>query len=149
MLEEMIKYDFVVDKVADLSPIGAKIMFADNDLTITYMNPAAVALMQEAETDLKNVLPNFCVSTLIGSNIAAFFKNPSPQLALVATLQKPHNATICVGSRAFYLLVRPLFENGKRIGFLLEWADAKYRPRNRDYFSADGTKNVSGQNSQY
>lgn len=122
-----------MDKVASLSAIGANVMIADNNLNITYMNPAVMALMQEAETDLKKELPRFSVATLIGSNIDVFHKNPSHQRTMLAVLQKPHNATIRVGSRAFDLLVSPLFEKGKRIGFVVEWADAKYRLQNLDY----------------
>ena len=118
---------------AALDALRTNVMMADNDLTITYMNPSAIALMREAEADLKKELPRFNVATLIGSNIDIFHKNPSHQQKLLATLQKPHSATINLGPRTFDLLVSPLTENGRRIGFVVEWADAKERLLNLDY----------------
>ncbi|WP_245413619.1 methyl-accepting chemotaxis protein [Mangrovicella endophytica] len=108
-------------------------MLADSSLHITYLNPALEALLREAESELKTELPRFSVSTLIGSNIDVFHKNPSHQRNLLAALQKPHSATIRVGQRAFDLLVTPLREGSKIVGFVVEWADAKERLLNLDY----------------
>jgi PAS domain S-box-containing protein len=118
---------------AALDALRTNVMIAGNDLTITYMNPAVIALMREAEADLKKELPQFNVATLIGSSIDIFHKNPSHQRKLLAALQKPHSAMIKIGPRAFDLLVSPLMEDGRRIGFVVEWADAKERLLNLDY----------------
>jgi PAS domain S-box-containing protein len=108
-------------------------MMADEDLNITYMNPSVMALMQGAEADLKQDLPGFAVATLIGSNIDVFHKSPSYQRKMLATLDHPHAATIRVGDWQFDLLVSPLRANGRRNGFVVEWADATPRLLNLDY----------------
>jgi PAS domain S-box-containing protein len=120
-------------KAAALSALRASVMMADCNLNITYLNDAAFALMREAEAELKAELPRFSVATLIGSNIDVFHRNPSHQRTMLATLDKPHNATIRVGKRAFDLVVTPLSHHGRRTGFVVEWADAKERLLNLDY----------------
>jgi PAS domain S-box-containing protein len=118
---------------AALSVLRTRVMIADPDLTITYMNDAALGLMKEAEADLKKELPRFSVATLIGSNIDIFHKNPAHQRKMLANLTKQHNATIWIGERGFDLMVMPMIDRGKRIGFTVEWMDAKERLLNVDY----------------
>ncbi|WP_244616148.1 methyl-accepting chemotaxis protein [Rhizobium sp. RU20A] len=102
-------------------------------MNITYMNPAVVALLEEAEADLKKELPRFSVASLIGSNIDIFHKNPTHQRTMLSALKDTHSATIRVGARVFDLVVTPL-KNGKTVtGFVVEWADAKARLLNMDY----------------
>ena len=116
-----------------LDALRTNVMIADENLTITHMNRSLLTLMREAESDLKNELPRFDVASLIGSNIDIFHKNPLHQRNMLAVLEKPHNATIRIGTRVFDLLVTPLFEDRKRIGFAVEWTDAKQRLLNLDY----------------
>ena len=56
-----------------------------------------------------------------------------PPTQNVERAEQPHNATIRVGPRVFDLLVSPLMDHHKRIGFAVEWADAKDRLLNLDY----------------
>ena len=118
---------------AALRVIRANVMITDTNLNIIYANPSVVAFLTEAEADLKQDLPRFSVANLIGSNIDIFHKNPTHQRDMLARLEKPHAATIHVGSRVFDLMLCPLVENGKRIGFVAEWADAKERLLSLNY----------------
>jgi PAS domain S-box-containing protein len=120
-------------KVLALDALKANVMVADAKLNITYMNPAVMELLKEAEDDLKKELPRFSVATLIGSNIDVFHKNPAHQRGMLAALKQRHNATIRVGTRIFDLLVTPLKSGAKTTGFVVEWADAKERLLNLDY----------------
>ncbi len=116
-----------------IDALRTNVMLADHELNITYMNASVTRLMREAEPDLKRELPRFSVATLIGSNIDAFHKNPAHQRKMLANLDKPHSTMIRVGARVFDLLVSPLKENGRRIGFAVEWADAKDRLLNLEH----------------
>lgn len=116
-----------------LRALRANVMIADNDLNITYVNQSVLALLKEAEADLRKELPRFNVASLIGSSIDIFHKNPAHQRRMLAALKQPHSATIRVGPWVFDLLVSPLTEKGKRSGFVVEWADAKQRLLNLDY----------------
>ncbi len=120
-------------KTLALDALQANVMVADAKLNITYMNPAVMELLKEAEADLKKELPKFSVATLIGSNIDVFHKNPSHQRNMLAALKNRHSATITVGNRVFDLLVTPLKQGAKTVGFVVEWADAKARLLNLDY----------------
>lgn len=120
-------------KIAALDALGARVMLADPELNITYVNAAAMTLMREASEELKRELPRFDPDRLIGSNIDIFHKRPSHQRGMLAALAKPHAATITVGTRKFDLLVSPLSDKGAKLGFVVEWADARHRLLNLDY----------------
>ena len=148
-------------EIAALAALRTNVMIADAGMNITYMNPALARFMQEAEADLKAELPRFDAAKLIGSNIDIFHKDPSHQRRMLAALDKPHEATIRVGKRVFDLLVTPLSQAGARVGFVVEWADARERLLNLDYssqiaaigrsqavveFEPDGTITTANQN---
>lgn len=120
-------------QLASLEVITAKIMIADANLNIRYMNTAVKDLLRDAATDLKKELPRFEFEKLIGSNIDIFHKNPSHQRNMLAALKNQHKATIWVGHHAFDLIVTPLTEGSKTTGFVVEWANAKERLENQDY----------------
>ena len=120
-------------KVLALDALFANVMLADAKLNITYMNKGLTRLMQDAEADLKQELPRFSVSALIGANIDVFHKNPSHQRNMLSALMSEHKATIHLGKRAFDLRVFPILEGGRRTGFVVEWFDARPRLLNVDY----------------
>ena len=121
------------DKVEALKVLRAKVMLADADLNITYMNEALLDLMREAQDDIRKDLPRFSADELIGSNIDVFHKSPSHQRAMLARLDGPHNATIAVGGRNFDLAVMPIIAGNTRHGFVVEWIDAEERLQNIDF----------------
>ena len=123
-------------RLSALDMINSNVMVADADLNIVYMNPSVTAFLKEAEAELRKELPTFDVAKLIGTNIDQFHKNPSHQRQMLSALTKPHNATIRVGTRMFDLIASPLHEKGKRLGTVVEWADAALRLQNLDYFPA-------------
>ncbi|WP_191082852.1 methyl-accepting chemotaxis protein [Roseococcus microcysteis] len=120
-------------RLAALDALRAKVMIADPDLTIVYANPAVMRLLGEAEAELRQALPRFSLAGLIGSNIDVFHRQPDHQRRMLAVLDKPHAATIQIGPHVFDLLVTPLAREGQRLGFVVEWEDAKHRLLNLDY----------------
>ena len=120
-------------KLMGLETLKASVMLADVNLNITYINSALTQMLQSAEAEIKQELPRFSMATLIGSNIDIFHKNPSHQRNMLATLSKPHSAMIRVGKQVYDLVVTPLVKGSTRIGFVVEWADAKERLLNNDY----------------
>ena len=124
----------VMDYRVVADPLAANIMIADENYNITYLNGAVTALLQEAEADLQKELKDFRVDTLVGRNIDVFHKNPARQRQMLDGLKSTHRATITVGQRVFDLIANPLFAaNGKRIGTVVEWANAAERLLNLDY----------------
>ncbi|MCB1412050.1 MAG: PAS domain-containing methyl-accepting chemotaxis protein [Xanthobacteraceae bacterium] len=116
--------------------VTANLMVADENHNIVYMNNAVTSLLQEAETDIRNDLPQFSVANLIGSNIDIFHKNPAHQRKLLDNLSTTYRATIRVGGRTFDLIATPLKgDDGKRMGTVVEWADATLRLQNLSFAS--------------
>src|SRR5206468_2162263 len=114
--------------------LTANVMVSDVDLNIVYMNAAVIALMKEAEADIRKDLPNFSVATLIGSNIDVFHKDPRHQRRMLESLTTTQRATIRVGGRTFDLVATPLKDPaGKRAGVVVEWADATLRLQNLQF----------------
>jgi methyl-accepting chemotaxis protein len=142
--------------------LTAKVMVADENFNIVYMNEAVKTLLREAEADLKKDLPKFNVDTLIGTNIDVFHKNPSHQRQLLQTLRSVHRATIKIGQWTFDLVAKPLKKpDGSRAGIAVEWSDASIRLQNLNYaaqaaavsrsqavieFSLDGTVVTANEN---
>ena len=65
------------------------------------------------------------LGTNVMVNIDSFHKNPAHQRNLLAVFYKPFKAMVQVDKRSFDLLVVPMFENGERTDFVVEWAPAK------------------------
>jgi len=111
--------------------ITANVMVTDANLTIVYMNSAVMALLKEAEADIRRDLPKFSTATLVGSSIDVFHKNPAHQRKLLEALSVTHRAMIQVGGRSFDLVATPLTDKaGRRAGIVVEWADAAIRLQN-------------------
>jgi methyl-accepting chemotaxis protein len=107
-----------------LEATSSNIMVADNDLNVIYMNQAVERMLREAESDLRKALPHFSVSSIIGSNIDIFHKDPSHQRRLLAALDKAYVGNIVVAGRSFRLIANPIFDTKRnRLGTVVEWID--------------------------
>ena len=90
----------------------ANVMVADAGYNIVYMNESVRKTMEDAESDLREVLPNFDSQRLIGQNIDVFHQNPAHQRGMLDKLTESYATTITVGARKFDLLATPLFDGG-------------------------------------
>ncbi|WP_434926305.1 methyl-accepting chemotaxis protein [Shewanella sp. HL-SH2] len=107
-----------------LEATSSNVMVADNDLNVIYMNQAVERMLREAESDLRKALPHFSVSSVIGSNIDIFHKEPSHQRRLLAALDKTYVGNIVVAGRSFRLIANPIFDTKRnRLGTVVEWID--------------------------
>ena len=106
-----------------LDVCNTNVMMADEDLNIIYMNETVTEMMIAAEADLKMALPNFDAHNLMGENIDVFHKNPAHQREMLAKLVRVYKTAIQVGGRTFSLIATPVFEEGQRLGTVVEWLD--------------------------
>jgi methyl-accepting chemotaxis protein len=106
-----------------LDVCNTNVMMADTNLDIVYMNEAVQKMMLTAESDLKAELPTFDARNLIGNNIDQFHKNPAHQRGMLAKLSEVYDTNIQVGPRTFRLLATPVFNDGERLGTVVEWTD--------------------------
>ncbi|GLQ32336.1 methyl-accepting chemotaxis protein [Litoribrevibacter albus] len=107
-----------------LDKCQANVMFANTDLVITYVNESVKRMLAERETKLRSVLPNFSVSTLLGTCVDDFHKNPAHQRSMLERLTTPYNTKLKLAGLTFDLIATPvLSEDGSRLGTVVEWND--------------------------
>lgn len=107
-----------------LDNVTTNVMMADQNRNIIYMNDSVQAMLLNAQSDIKEVLPNFDANNLMGSSIDLFHKNPEHQKSMLAKLSSTHRAQIQVGKRKFGLTANPVFnDNKERIASVVEWED--------------------------
>lgn len=102
----------------------ANVMLADNDLNIIYSNDSAISMMKNRESTLRQELPNFDPSNLVGTCVDDFHKQPSHQRNMIGSLTNVYKTRLPIGDLNFDLIVTPLFdEKGVRLGTVVEWND--------------------------
>jgi len=107
-----------------LNNLNSFIMIADQNRTITYMNPSLQAFLKSVEDDFRKVLPHFSADELIGKNIDIFHKNPEYQIEILDKLDDTLSAKIEVAGHQLQLVMSPIYdEEQKKIGTVVEWLD--------------------------
>ena len=101
------------------------LMLCDQDLNITYVNPAVINMLSKRESVLRQHFPGFSVQKLVGTNIDIFHKNPAHQRALLGDLNRlPAKAEIKIVDLEFEVnatgIVGP---DGQYMGNMVEWKD--------------------------
>ncbi len=109
---------------AALDSASGSFMIADANNDIVYLNRTALGMFQEAESDLRQDLPDFRANGIVGSSMDAFHKNPAHQRNMLASLSGVHKVRIQVGGRTYDLAATPVSsEDGSRIGTTVEWRE--------------------------
>lgn len=128
-------------KVA-LDNCTTNVMVADQNYDIVYLNSSLTDMLSDAEKELREELPQFTATKLVGANIDIFHKNPAHQRGLLDSLVKPFKTTINIRNLIFDLTATPVFDDeGQRIGTVVEWAD-----RTKDFARDRETKAVFDDN---
>ncbi|MEC4727964.1 methyl-accepting chemotaxis protein [Shewanella sp. D64] len=101
----------------------ANVMMADADYNIIYFNDSLKEMLDQNERKLQESLSKFDMSTLMGSNIDIFHKNPAHQRGMLDRLTSTYETDIEVSGLTFSLIATPVFDNGERTGTVVEWLD--------------------------
>ncbi len=109
-------------KVA-LDKCQANVMLADNDFNIIYLNESVAQMMKGNEVKIKASLPKFNVDNLLGTCIDDFHKKASHQRGLLNELKDVYKTCIKISGLSFDLVATPVFDNGERLGTIVEWSD--------------------------
>ena len=110
-------------KVA-LDNVTANVMMADTQGEIIYINKAATKMMNNAQEDIREDLPEFNADTLFGANIDVFHKNPEHQRRMLESMTSVYSTEITVGGRIFALTANPVInDQDERLGTAVEWVD--------------------------
>lgn len=106
-----------------LNSVTSSVMIADKEANIIYLNDAATAMMKNAENDLRKALPTFNADRLNGANMDVFHQDPSHQRNLIQNLKTTYTGKAEVGGRSFVVVATPVYQEGERIGTVVEWND--------------------------
>lgn len=104
---------------------ASNLMLCDEDLNITYANPAVVKMLAKREMELRKIWPSLDTKRLVGQNIDQFHKNPAHQRALLADASRlPARAEISVGDLEFEVNATMITgPQGQYMGNMVEWKD--------------------------
>lgn len=106
---------------------NSNLMMCDEDLNITYCNPAVLKFFKERETDLKKRFPALDSSKLVGTCIDIFHVNPEHQRKLLKDISKlPYKGTIDMSDIGIVFEVNAtaiLDHKGGYMGNMVEWKD--------------------------
>ena len=131
-------------KGAAFDGTSAPLMVADETLTVTFCNPACVALLKDFGADLAEVWPGVSADTLIGASLTDIlplqkelrFEGSKPLIA-------PTDLMTTVGQRAVHIQMKPsLGSDGNVFGCVVEWADLTEAQRNATLLQAINTAQV-------
>jgi methyl-accepting chemotaxis protein len=107
-----------------LDSTSTNVMIADAERKIIYMNRSVTAMLKNAESDLRKVMPHFNADEILGGSMDRFHKDPAHQKGMLERLSDKHASEIKVGVRHFRLTASPIIgNNGERIGSVVEWLD--------------------------
>ena len=117
--QELVKLRSAFDSVT------TNLMMCDENLNITYANPAVIKMLAARQNELREVWPGMDAHNLIGENIDQFHRNPAHQRALLADPSRlPAKAEIQVGDLEFEVNASMLTgQNGEYMGNIVEWKD--------------------------
>ena len=103
---------------AMLENAPTNLILADENLKITYLNPASEKTLKKLERHLP--VP---VEKVLGSSIDIFHKNPAEQRKILSNPKNlPHRANIQIGDEVADLLVSAIYdERGTYLGPMLTW----------------------------
>ena len=101
------------------------LMMCDNDLNITYVNPAVVELLRYRQDKLRKFFPGFNADNLVGQNIDQFHKNPGHQRAVLGDKNNlPAKAEIKLLDLEFEVNATAILgPDGELMGNMVEWKD--------------------------
>ena len=107
-----------------LDRVATNTMIANKELEIIYMNDAVEGMFNLAESDLKQDLPGFNASQLLGTKIENLHTNSAKQRVTLELLSSSHKEEIEIGGRTFGLISNPIMDvSGSRLGTVMEWTD--------------------------
>ena len=96
----------------------ASIMYADRDLRLRYINPAARKVLKMLQPYIS--MP---VDSLLGQSIDIFHKNPAHQHRMLAQPEKlPHTTVVSLGPEKLRLTIIALYDQSRaQFGTMLTW----------------------------
>ncbi|MGH1352897.1 MAG: methyl-accepting chemotaxis protein [Methyloligellaceae bacterium] len=97
--------------------VNSGVMMIDPENRISQANPSMIRILSDAERDLRQQIPSFNSSELIGMNIDTLAN-------LSSNFSQPYKTTLHIGPRKFDIASSPVFnKHGKHLGTVVELQD--------------------------
>ncbi len=126
-----------------LEACSTNVMFADADGIILFMNRSLTRMLSENESQLRQGLPNFRVSEVIGGSFDRFHQRPSHQRDVLGRLKGEHQVRIQVAGLSFSLIANPILgPDGERLGTVVEWKDITAELAARETAEREAAENL-------
>jgi len=111
-------------KNAALDLVDSKIMIADNNRILNYVNRSADKMLLESQSELNKRLGNFKLEDLMGGSIDRYHKDPEHTAKILREMTGVKEVSLKFGSKDFRLRVQALVdESGEKLGLMAEWVD--------------------------
>lgn len=107
-----------------LDSSSTNIMIANADSEVMYINRSMRETIELAESDIRQAVPNFKASDIIGSNIDKLHTDTTTQASILDNLSDTLVTENKVGSRQFKYTANPIYDaQNNKIGVVVEWID--------------------------
>ncbi len=104
---------------------ASNLMLCDENMIITYANPAVVKMLASRQAALQNRFPSLDPHNLVGQSIDQFHANPQHQRALLSNVDAlPARAQLEIAGLHFEVNATAIVSpEGKYMGNMVEWKD--------------------------
>ncbi len=107
-----------------LDCVGSNVMVADQNYNIIFMNRSLQKMFADAEPQLKEALPHFDASDLIGKCMDIFHTDISHQRGILDSLQGTHQKDVEVNGLHLRIVANAVInDEGERLGTAVEWTN--------------------------
>jgi methyl-accepting chemotaxis protein len=101
-----------------------QVLVADAAGAVVYANESAQEMFKALELELRQGLPGFEASQLLGKPLATIHPNPVEQRGIMDGLRGEHGAQLKISSLSFATTLNPIVnEAGERLGTVMAWQD--------------------------
>jgi len=107
-----------------LDSATTNILMTDAEYNIIYLNETAQRLFQTEEDKIRQALPDFDASRLLGANFDLFHKKPAYQHLVLDKLTSSRRLRITIGELSLDHIITPVInDRGKRLGMVIEFSN--------------------------
>ncbi|MGG7566296.1 methyl-accepting chemotaxis protein [Rhodovulum sp. DZ06] len=102
---------------------ASALMIANDTFDIVFVNPRLEESLLRSADFFKKTRKDADFSKLVGLNIDIFHKDPGRIRKMLQALSGVHQSEIGFDDRRFTLTAAPVERDGKRLGYVVEWAE--------------------------
>ena len=107
-----------------LDQLDACVMVADNEHRVIFVNPAAVRMMEHAQSSFRGELPDLNPRALQGASLDVTTRDPARLRGEVERLTGTVTREETIGDSTLKTILSPMRDSsGRRLGTVLEWFD--------------------------